>query len=200
MKAVAMMVAGTMLLGLAACDKGDGNKGSGKPQSAQDVAAEMKKITIRPGEWETTQEVIDVKVEGAPQGMPTGMFEAMKGRKVSARNCITPEQVNKPSADFLAAQKDSKCTYSGFAMSGGKISGEISCPAGDGGGATHVTTSGSYTPESYEMTGVMQSNGMGAGSGMPGMDKMTMRMTVKTVGKRIGACTPEAGTPDASKP
>jgi len=186
MKLFPMMLAGSAVLALAACGKGGEQGATGSSagnQSVEEVASEIKKISIQPGEWETTQEITDVKVEGAPEGMPAGMFEAMKGRKTTVRTCITPEQAEKPSADFLTAQKDSKCTYSGFEMVGGAMKGAVSCPAGEGGMA-HMTMAGTYTPTSYAMDMEMRSEGMG-GAQMPGM---TMAMKMKTTGKRLGDC------------
>jgi len=186
-----LLIAGAML---SACGKGDEQGAGGASaanQSAEEVASEMKKVTLQPGEWETTQEVVDISIEGAPEGMPQGMMEAMKGRKTTIRNCITPEQAENPSADFLTAQKDSKCTYSGFEMSGGQIKGVVSCPGGEGGaGSARVVMEGSYTPASYAMNMEMQSEGMG-GTGAPGM---AMHMKMRSTGKRVGDCPAGSAT------
>lgn len=182
MKLLSMMLAGSAVMMLAACDNGPG---AGPDQSAQEVAAEMNKVTIRPGEWETTQEVVDVKIEGAPDGMPAGMMDAMKGRKTTVKTCITPEQAANPSADFLTAQKDSKCTYSGFEMAGGTVKGAVSCPSPDGKGKADITIDGSYAADSYQMAMEMQTAGMGGGEKG---ESMTMHMKMKTSGKRIGEC------------
>lgn len=192
MKLFPMMLAGSAVLALAACGKGEepgaGAGASAENQSVEQVATEMKKIALLPGEWETTQEVIDVQLEGAPKEMPAGMLEAMKGRKTTSKSCITPEQAANPSADFLTAQKDSKCTYSGFEMTGGTMKGSVSCPGPEGGSA-NMTMEGSYTADSYAASMEMQSEGMG-GTSMPGMK---MRMKMRTIGKRLGECT--AATP-----
>lgn len=186
MKQFPMMLAGSLILALSACGKGSEQGGTGtssENQSVEDVASEMGKIALQPGEWETTQEVVDVRIENAPQGMPSGMMDAMKGRRTTVRNCITPEQAAKPSADFLTAQKNSKCTYSGFEMAGGTMKGTVSCPGGEGGSA-RVMMEGSYTPASYIIDMEMQSEGMG-GTRAPGM---AMHMKMRSVGKRIGDC------------
>ncbi|MGE4429834.1 MAG: DUF3617 domain-containing protein [Sphingobium sp.] len=191
MKLFPMMLVGSAVMMLAACDKGPG---AGPSQSAEEVASEMKKVTIRPGEWETTQEVVDVKIQGAPEGMPGGMMDAMKGRKTTTKTCITPEQAANPSADFLTAQKDSKCTYSGFEMAGGTVKGAISCPAPDGKGKADITIDGSYSADSYQMAMEMQTAGMGGGQG----EGMIMHMKMKTTGKRTsGECSAE--TDDTAK-
>lgn len=189
MKNRAILVASAALLALSACDKGDKTPSApaaGGSQSVEDVAAEMKKVALQPGEWETTSEVVDVKMEGAPKGMPPGALDAMKGRKTTFKNCITPEQAANPSADFLTAQKESKCTYSGFQMTGGTVQGAISCPGGQGRGMT-ATMKGIYTPTSYDIGMDMTTGGGGAGDASA--PAMSMQMKMRTTGKRIGECT-----------
>ncbi len=181
MKLFPIMLAGTAAMLLAGCNEGPGEA---RNQTAQEVASEMKKISMKPGEWETTQEVIDVKIEGAPEGMPTGIMEAMKGRKNTVKTCITPEQAANPSADFLTSQKDSKCTYSGFEMNDGKIKGAVSCPSPEGGKAD-IALDGNYSSEGYQMNMEMKTAGMGG----DGSSNMTMHMKMRTTGKRVGECT-----------
>lgn len=185
MRTIAIMLAGSALLALGACDKGEdkAQSGAGEAQSAQEIAAQVKKVSLQPGEWETTSEIVDAKIENAPEGMPAGMMDAMKGRKTMVKNCITPAQAENPDADFLAAQKDGRCTYSGFEMAGGTIKGTVTCAGGEGGTAT-MKMEGIYTPASYTTTVDMVSAGMG---GAQARD-MTMHMTTKVSGKRIGEC------------
>lgn len=183
----AILVAGAALLALSACGKGEDKAASGTPsgekQSVEEVASDMKKVALSPGQWETTSEIVDVQMEGAPKGMPPGALDRMKGRKTTFKNCITPEQAANPSADFLTAQKDSKCTYSGFQMTGGTVQGAISCPAGPG-GAMKATMKGVYGAESYDIAMEMNTAG-GGGATAPGM---SMHMKMRTSGKRIGEC------------
>lgn len=184
MRTIAIMLAGSALFALGACGKSEDKADSGgETQSAQEIAAQVKKVSLQPGEWETTSEIIDARMENAPEGMPAGMMNSMKGRKTTVRNCITPEQAENPGADFLAAQKDGRCTYSGFEMSGGTIRGTVTC-AGDGSGTATMKMEGVYTPTSYTTTVDMQSAGM---AGAQAKD-MTMHMTTKVSGKRIGEC------------
>lgn len=181
MKRATILVGAAMLLTLGACSKGnEKDEGHGGPQSAQEVAEEMGEVKIQPGQWQTTQETTDVKIENAPEGMPAGMMDAMKGRKTTVTYCITPEQAEKPGGDFLSGQKDAGCTYSDFSMSGGKISGTMNCTGGQGQGKMVLKMSGSYSPTSYDTSVDMESEGMG--------DGMKMRISSRTSGKRIGDC------------
>lgn len=152
------------------------------PQSSEQVASAMGKVTIKPGEWEITQQVVDLQVTGAPKEMPVEAMRSAMSKVNVIKHCITPEQAAKPNADFLAAQKDSKCTYSGFNMDGGVINGSVTCPGGQGGKMT-ATMQGIYQPTSYALTMDMNMAGMSPG--------MNMVMKMKTNGKRIGECTAE---------
>lgn len=181
-KVAGIMLAGGALLALAGCGKGEDKAGSSAPQSVEEIADEMGKVQLEPGEWETTTELVDMKIEGAPAGMPADAMKGAIGHKTTIKTCITPEQAAKPEADFLAAQKDSKCTYSDFAMVGGTIKGTVSCP-GEQGGKMTASMSGSYQPTSYAMTMTMNMDGM-----QPGMKMVS---TMKTTGERIGACPAE---------
>jgi Protein of unknown function (DUF3617) len=148
-------------------------------QSAEKVADAMSKVRLEPGEWEATQEVVDIQITGAPKGMPADAMKSAIGRKTTVKHCVTPEQAAKPSADFLAAQKDSKCTYSNFAMEGGTIHGSVTCPGGQG-GKMIASMLGTYASDHYDMAMTMNMDGM-----QPGM---AMAMKMKTSGKRIGEC------------
>lgn len=174
------IVMGCAALLLAGCDKGAEKSASG-PMSAKEVADAMDSVKLEPGEWEATQEIIDVKMTGVPEGMPAGAMQQMIGQKNTVKHCVTPEQAANPGADFLAAQKDSKCTYDDMQMSGGVIKGAMSCsPPGNPKAVMKMTMNGTYLPASYAMA--METNL----SGMP--NGMAMQMKMKTSGKRIGPC------------
>jgi len=180
---VSGIASGAALIGLSACGTSGDQPASGDAQGVKEVASEMKKIALQPGEWETTSEIIDVQMEGAPQGMPAGALDAMKGRTTTVKKCVTPEEAANPDADFLTAQKDSQCTYSGFEMANGAIKGNVSCP-GEHGSTANVAMEGIYTSDSYAMT--MNMDAAGIGDGAPA--GMKMRMKMKISGKRIGEC------------
>lgn len=151
---------------------GCGDKPAGK-QSAEEVASELSSIQIEPGEWEATSEILDV----SSPGMPPQAVAQMKGHKTNIKSCITPEQAAKPDASFLTAQKDASCTYENFAMSGGRISGKMSC-APKAGGKMTMEMNGRYESSSYDMTMTMVTD----------MGGQTMNMKARTTARRLGAC------------
>src|SRR5688500_4284450 len=70
--------------------------------SVEDVADELAGMEIEPGLWELTSHVVEVRGPGLPREVRNKMI----GPRSRIRNCITPEQAARPSANFLAAGGD----------------------------------------------------------------------------------------------
>lgn len=147
---------------------------------AEEVAKKVQAVKLQPGQWETTVEILDVKMEGLPEGAPAGMMNNMIGTTTTVKSCITKEQAEKPNADFLSAQKDANCTYSSFDMSGGLIKAAMSCSGKDRPGELKLNMTGKYGTDSYEMNQEMNMAGF-----QPGM---SMAMKSKVTGRHIGDC------------
>ncbi|MGB5723755.1 MAG: DUF3617 domain-containing protein [Parasphingorhabdus sp.] len=159
-------------------DKGADKDGDGKI-TADEVAEEMNKVTLEPGEWENTVEIVDVKIEGLPDNVPAGVMDRMKGKVTTSKSCITEEEAKNPGAQFFAAQEKTNCEVKKFNMSGGAVSSEMSCSdMGGTPGDMTMKMDGQYGPSSYEMT--MNMDGGAAG--------MKMNISSKSSGKRIGSC------------
>lgn len=177
MKKLLVSVAAISLI-VGCSEKGADYDGDGKI-TADEVAKEMNKVTLEPGEWENTVEIVDVKIEGLPEGAPAGIMDSMKGQVTKSKSCITKEQAENPGAEFFAAQEETNCEVKKFTMSGGAISSEMVCSnMGGAPGNMTIAMNGQYGPSNYDMT--MNMNG-GAGG-------MEMDITSKSNGKRIGAC------------
>ena len=177
MKKLLVSVAALSLI--AGCsDKGADQDGDGTITS-EEVAKEMNKVTLEPGEWENTVEIVDVKIDGLPEGMPAGVMDSMKGKVTTSKSCITKEQAENPGAQFFAAQEETKCEVKKFDMSGGAVSSEMTCnDMGGAPGSMTMKMDGQYGPSSYDMT----MNMVGGAAGMK------MNITAKSNGKRIGSC------------
>ena len=158
---------------LAAC----GEKPSGEPQTKQDVAREVQKVQLKPGQWEGTYTLEDIDMPNMPGGGDQ-MEEQMKKMmsRTSIKYCVTPEEAANPSGKMFSGQENQDCTYKGFDASGGSVKGEIACKSEHG--AMNAVMSGSYAPESYEMHMDMKMTGAPNG--------MDMSMKAKTSGKWIG--------------
>mgnify|MGYP003641220922 FL=1 len=177
MKNLLVSVAVLSLIG-GCSDKGADQDGDGKI-TAEEVAEEMNQVKLEPGEWENTVEIVDVKLEGLPEGVPAGVMDSMKGKVTTSKSCITEEQTENPGAEFFAAQKETNCDVKKFDMSGGAVSSELSCTnMGGAPGNMTMAMDGQYGPSSYDMTMNMK----GGASGMK------MNISAKSSGKRIGDC------------
>lgn len=175
-------------LALAACGKSnDGSANgqanaaeSGKPKSIEQVAEEMKTAPkMKPGEWETTVQIVKLDMPDAPPQMKEALEQSMKQANNSSKSCVTPEEAERDPSEFIKKGQGGECTYERFSFAGGKIDGKMSCKRAQQ-GALEATMTGTISPELLDMT----MNSVTSGSGMPGKVDMTMRMT----SKRIGDC------------
>ena len=157
---------------LAGCER---QQDASRDMSPEEVAAELARVKIAPGQWEATTEILSVK---GP--LPEEMMKQMRGQKTSVANCITPEQAARPSANFLAAQQDSECTYRDFSMRNGRLTGSMTCTGGQFPGEMQTQMSGEYGPESYNMKMDKETSGIPGGG--------TLEITARTTGKRVGEC------------
>jgi len=169
------MFSAALLLALAAC--GDSGAEKSRDMTAEEVADELSSMKIEPGQWEATNEIVSAS---AP-GMPASVLKQMVGKKTKVANCITPEQAEKPSANFLAAQQNNNCTYQDWTMNGGRMSGTMTCSGGQMPGTVVMAMQGSYAPTQYDLDMDMKASGLPNG--------LTMTIKAKTTGRRVGECT-----------
>lgn len=169
-------------LALAACGSSGGDKagegGNGSAAAGGGSGGSASAVNLQPGEWEMTMNVVNVKVEGLPEGVA----DAMKKEGKASRTCMTEEEAKGPKADMFTKDNPGNCKTEGFSWSGGRIQGKTVCEGqGGAGGAgkTQMTMDGRYTPQSIDMT--MKSETDMAGKAMT----MEMRLT----GRRVGECT-----------
>ena len=156
---------------------GCGRSEEARNMSVEEVAEELANMRIEPGLWELTSEVVEVS---APD-LPREVRNRMVGPRSRIRNCITPQQAARPSANFLAARSDHGCSYRAFSVRDGRLSGTMSCPE------VSATMAGRYGPRAYAMS-------MEMASPMPGGATMTLQ--VRARGRRIGDCDNEGGNGD----
>lgn len=166
--------AAAVLLILTACDAGP----VPTPEvSEEEVAAQLSRVKVEPGQWERTTEIL--AAEGA---VSDAERRQIVGRKTSSSDCISPAQAERPNANFLAAQQNSECTYHEFSMEGGKLSSRTTCVGKDSPDELVTVMTGDYAPDSYDMRAKVQTPGQ-AGA---------VTITTRTTGRRVGECTGEA--------
>lgn len=182
-----LMLAVLPALALAACGKSDNGGANGqaaaaddgKPKTVEQVAAEMRSAPkMRPGEWETTVQVVKFDMPDAPPQMKQAMEKSMAEGK-SSKSCVTPEEAQRDPAEFLKKGQGENCTYERFSFAGGKIDGKMSCATPQQ-GKMEATMTGTIGTDAISMT---MDNVMSGGP-MPGKMAMTMKME----SKRIGDC------------
>ncbi len=150
-------------------DKASNGAAAAKEEKAvATAAAPASSVTMQPGEWEMVTQVTEMSMPG----MPAGVMPKQAMQKTTVKSCLTPEQTKKPDASFFSGRKDSKCSYKGFEMTAGTVTGTITCPSGEG--TQKMTIAGKYEPESYDIEMAMAS------------ERMNMKM--HTTGKRVGDC------------
>jgi hypothetical protein len=188
------LILGAAALALAACGSSGGDKadGAGNRSTASESGGSAAsgtgggggpggsggsggEVNLQPGEWEMNMEVVNVKVEGLPEGVA----DAMKKEGKASRTCMTEEEAKGPKADMFTKDNPGNCKSEGFSWSGGRIQGKTTCEGQGGAGKTQMTMDGRYTPQSIDMTMKSETDMMGKA--------MTMEMRLS--GKRVGECT-----------
>ncbi len=127
-------------------------------------------LSVQPGEWDIAATVNSVDMPNAPPGIAAMMI----GKTKHILHCITPEEASRGPQDMM--KSDKSCKFTRYDMAGGKLSSEMVFK--QGGGTMTATSTGSFTPTSFNSSGRSVMTG-GA---------MTMTLTATTVGKRVGEC------------
>ncbi len=150
-----------------------------KNASVAEVAkAAQGASAMRPGQWETKVDLVDIAWEGlTPEQKQLALAKA-KAEPKSFRYCVSPEEAKRPGAGFLTGESDSSCSYRSFAMAGGRIDSTMVCPGATAKDETVMTVSGTFTEESVDA--VTEAKG--------GMLGMSMKANVAS--RRIGDCPP----------
>ena len=168
------------LLALAGCGKGEKQApgGSGTPEAAA-ASPGPSGPALNPGHWQSTIKIDKLDLGGSlPPQAKAAMSRSMAVDQTFS-TCLTPEEAAKPSGGVI--NRDPACTYDGFSMSGGRISGTATCKR-DGMVQT-MSMAGTFGGDSYEVH--IDSKAKGPG----GMD-MNSSMTLKA--RRTGPCTGKA--------
>src|SRR5437588_164928 len=116
-------IAVSLVAALAACGKSGGQGNGSQSAAGGNPVATASDIQIQPGEWEVAYETTDI----SGPALPPGYAAAMKGHKVTRRDCITPEQAAQPMKKMMEAQQKGECDYKGFSIANGHIQGTVTC-------------------------------------------------------------------------
>jgi hypothetical protein len=171
------------LLALAACQQ----ETTIKAENAS-VAEVMNQVaekgadaaTIKPGKWQVTAQVFDVKTTGMPPEVAKA-FEQMKPRGQTAEVCLSEEDVRKPNAKLFAGDAPKDCRFETFEMGDGVMKSVMACTRPEDGSKVRISTDGSYAPEAYKVKTSMVANAA-PGSGQ------SMTISSEVQGKWVGQC------------
>lgn len=155
------------LIVLVACSQGGGEKKADK--------ADKTKLQLAAGQWQGASEVTDMRKqdEGAPA------MKADKGTKMEVQACVAEGEGKKPPAALLAGVDNAECTYQNIYMSRGKLNASLICKRPGLDGQLLVSTNGTYTDKSFDLTSTV--NTLLAGDGDISFD-------TKVTGRHTGAC------------
>lgn len=147
-------------------------------ESVESVAKKVadSNIKLSPGEWQSTMKIEKLEMKGLPPEATAAMQKQM-GAAQTFKSCLTPEQAEKPSAEFFQGKQNSNCTYEKFTMSGGTIDAAMTCK--EGGQTQKMTMQGSYGAEKYDIRFTAE------GEAQPGMP---MSMEMQMTSTRVGDC------------
>jgi hypothetical protein len=154
-----------------------------REMTAHEVAAELRKVRIEPGQWRVESQVIDA----SGPNMPRQARARFMARRQSIRNCVTPERAAHPEGNFLRIQPGSQCTYRDFSTDGGRVRGWMRCTGGGLPGTMTTTMEGRHGPREYQVVMRMTAEGMPGGA-----DAV---ITSRTVARRTGECAALPNTP-----
>lgn len=159
---------------LAGCGKSGVDARNESPEAvASKVAASG--VMPRPGRWQSSMTVEKMEMPGMPPQASAAMNKALGTATVNV-SCLTPEQANRPSAEFFQ-KAATGCTYDHFTMADGKIDAAMACTKV--GRNMHMVMNGTFDPDHYNVRVTNQSEMQ------PG--KM-MNMTMAITSQRLGDC------------
>lgn len=127
-------------------------------------------MVIQPGKWQTTVEILEMKMPGAPPGVTAALNSH---KPMTTVTCVTPEMATRGPQNMM--NRDKACRFAKYSMAGGQIASDMTCTRPTG--TMHVVSAGTYTAFSYSVIGHATSTG-----------RMSMTMTTRTSGRRLGSC------------
>ena len=165
-------------IALAACSGKADDELAGEALSADEVAgaAAADFAMPRPGQYRTTQELVDFTMPGLPAGqmeMIRSQFAA--GASEPHTYCVNEQMTREK---WLSDMAESDCTVDSSAATADGINMVMSC-TGTGGVVGQMTLNGTTTTEGSDMV-------MSFKQAIPNMGDSTIKMRVKS--ERVGDC------------
>lgn len=173
----APLVLATLLV-LAGCGKSDDPTPAGG-QGASPQASLADAPTLKPGQWLSSIRITRMDIGGDLPPQAKAAIAQSMGAEQTSSTCLTPEEAARPSGGFI--NRDPSCTYTGFSMAGGRITGTATCkPEGM---VQTMTMSGRFGAEDYEVN---------IDSKTKGPDGVDMNSSMIIKSRRTGPCSGQA--------
>jgi hypothetical protein len=149
-----LVLAGAAMLVITGCSKGSvsadtDSDGKITSDEVKQAISKSDMAKLKPGEWEMTVKVNDLKVEGLPEETKAKMKESSKQPKIE-KMCVTKEQIEKETMMVLGVPVDPSCKYEKMMIGGGALDTSIACTAGPN-ASMKMKFNGTYTDTTYKM-------------------------------------------------
>ena len=167
-------------LTLTAC----GNDVSIKNATPEEVSKQVSKastVNMKPGEWETTVETLEVEMPGMTGAMKDQMTKALMDTRQTMKTCISEEEAKKPPMDRLTQMQD--CTYEKYELDGGDLDSTLVCKVQ--GSTMRMEIDGKLASETFDMENEMETT-------MPG-GSQKIKTKARVTGRYLGPCPATAG-------
>lgn len=134
------------------------------------------------GQWELNREVL--KFTALDDGAPA--IAAKAGDKSTASVCVAEAEAKRPKPEVVGGKAADDCTYDTLYLANGRINASLACTPAGMRGKLFVSSSGTYTADTMELT--LASSTQLAGTGDVRVDeKITARRTAPTCAAAPGA-------------
>ena len=143
---------------------------------ASGEAADDAAVMPRPGQYATTQELVELDLPGVPEAqLPAVRAAFAEGAADATSYCVAEEMTRER---WLSSMTESNCTAARFDVEGNQVNAVLNCTA-EGGINGRVALSGTGGRDGSDMV-------MSFTQAIPGMGDGTIRMRVKAT--RTGDC------------
>jgi len=166
---------------LAGCDSGVELTNASLAEVATAAEAAVKP---KPGQWETTTELVafDMGQVGIQDPRIAEVFKKQIGQKQNVSACLTPEQSEKRLFGDIAPNAGAFCRFAKFTMKNGQIDATMAC-RNAGGSRLEVRQAGDYGADAVNIMATVKRT---APNGTP-----EGGLTTRVTSRRTGDCAGE---------
>ncbi|MEN2710256.1 DUF3617 domain-containing protein [Sphingomonas sp. NPDC092331] len=177
------------LLPLAACNQGPSTEESARrtgdirlenasvEEVAKQAAAAETKAPGKPGQWETSMQLVALEPGAMPEAIAAKMQEDVGKPPRTERGCRKTDELKPLDISRLGAMAPG-CRFSKYRFVGGKLDAAMECDTPMG--KAQASFSGTQTPTAFDLTMTQRQTPTGQAKAT----SMTLRLT----GKRLGEC------------